>query len=89
MSRCQVHTSLESTHTCFYGVLLGPDMPSRYVQSSLPTPLLSLSSHFEIKQLTQARAAIVSTSPSLVLCVSASLRAGNRIPRARGLKDGR
>lgn len=67
MSCCQVHTSFESTHTCFYGVLLGPDMPPRYVQSSLPIPFLSLSSHFAVKQLTQARAAIVSTSPSLAL----------------------
>lgn len=70
MSHCQVRTSFKSTHTCFYGVLLGPDMPSRYVQSSLPTPFLSLSSHFKVKQLTQPRAAIVSTSPSLALCVS-------------------
>lgn len=83
MSCCRVCTSFESTHTCFHGVLLGPDMSPRYVESSISPASLSLSSHFSVKQLTQARAAMVPTAfgPSPGLCISASLRAEDGIPR--------
>lgn len=78
------HTSFESTATRFYGVLPGPDMPPRYVESSRPTAFLSLSPRFTAKQLAQGRAVTVSPAPapSLGLRISASLKAGDRIPRS-------
>lgn len=96
MRCCQVHIFREHTHLLLWSSAWPRHAPKVRVKLSLP--LLSLSSHFAVKQLTQAKAAMASTSPAppLGLRISASPRAGDRILRGfqetgtRGLKeDGR